>query len=116
VADLSRLGILLVAALIPVAGSAQPLPANSHPVHLSDRDWVNAYCTFCHGKEKIPQPTAGLVLDEDAVDVSRPDANPAFWEKVLRKLRAATLRQQIWTALNIPLEDQTALVFRVVTT
>jgi hypothetical protein len=56
------------------------------PAHAQDgnnpRTVLNQYCVACHNETL---KTAGLMLDQ--ADVDKPAANPALWEKVIRKLR-----------------------------
>ena len=52
----------------------------------SSRQLLNRYCVTCHN-ERLE--TADLRLDN--VDVEQIGANPALWEKVVQKLRTATM-------------------------
>src|SRR5262249_33814221 len=47
---------------------------------------IESYCVTCHN-EKLK--TAGLVLD--TLDVTKPGANAEVWERVIEKLRAASM-------------------------
>jgi len=47
---------------------------------------LQKYCITCHN-ERLR--TAGLALD--AVDISKPDANPDVWERVITRLRARSM-------------------------
>ena len=51
-----------------------------------ERDLLDRYCVTCHNEQL---ETAGLRLD--ATDVTNVAANPAVWEKVVRKLRAGAM-------------------------
>jgi hypothetical protein len=64
----------------PAPQSAVNVPASSGS---PTRTLVNQYCVSCHN-EKLK--TAGLMLD--TVQAEPVGANPAIWEKVVRKLRA----------------------------
>jgi hypothetical protein len=83
---------LLAGALVTVATGSVPLHAaapiqpesvgaGSEPRALLDR-----YCVTCHNQRQL---IAGLALD--AEDVTNVSANPAVWEKVVRKLRAGAM-------------------------
>jgi len=52
----------------------------------SQRQFLDRYCGTCHN-ERLK--TAGLSLER--VNVSRPDAQPEVWEKVVRKLRTGVM-------------------------
>jgi mono/diheme cytochrome c family protein len=52
----------------------------------SQRQFLNRYCATCHDQR---QKSGGLSLVE--ADVSRPDAQPEVWEKVVRKLRTGVM-------------------------
>jgi hypothetical protein len=64
--------------LVSAAGTAA---AQSAP-----RAMLDTYCVTCHN-DKLK--TAGLALDK--VDVTKPSANAEVWEKVIEKLRAASM-------------------------
>jgi hypothetical protein len=51
-----------------------------------ERALLDKYCVTCHNDRR---KTAGLLLDKE--DVERVDRNPEVWEKVLRKLRTASM-------------------------
>src|SRR5262245_20718449 len=55
-------------------------------VASSQRQFLDRYCATCHN-ERLK--TGGLTLDR--ADVSRPDAQPDVWEKVVRKLRTGVM-------------------------
>jgi mono/diheme cytochrome c family protein len=61
-------------------------PAASAEVATRARVLVDTYCVTCHN-EKLK--TGGLVLEHR--DVASPTADPALWEKVIRKLRTGTM-------------------------
>jgi mono/diheme cytochrome c family protein len=63
-------------------GPASPgnSPATSH------RQFLDRYCAACHN-ERLK--SGGLSLDQ--VDVSRPDAHPELWEKVVRKVHTGVM-------------------------
>jgi mono/diheme cytochrome c family protein len=52
----------------------------------SHRRLLDQYCVTCHN-ERLK--TAGLRLDQ--IDISRPDAEPEVWEKVVRKLHTGIM-------------------------
>ena len=68
---------------IQAAGAQSPSPAPVSSLPPSPRAVLDTFCVTCHNARLR---TADLQLD--AVDVERPAANAAVWEKVLRKLRA----------------------------
>src|SRR6185295_8735121 len=63
------------------AASARHSPAAS-----SQRQFLDRYCATCHNDRL---KTGGLSLER--VDVSKPDAQPEVWEKVVRKLRTGVM-------------------------
>jgi hypothetical protein len=64
----------------PVAPGAQS------PVISTQRQFLDRYCTTCHNDRL---KTGGLTLER--VDVSRSEAQPEVWEKVVRKLRTGVM-------------------------
>ena len=70
------------------AQSRQALPpGQGDAVQAADVQAVlNRYCVGCHNQRTL---TANLALD--TLDVADPDARPATWEKVVRKLRGGTM-------------------------
>jgi mono/diheme cytochrome c family protein len=70
---------------------------------LSQRQFLDRYCATCHN-ERLK--TGGLSLDR--VDVSRPDAQPEVWEKVVRKLRTGVMPPP--NMLQPPKADRLALL------
>src|SRR5215510_2386230 len=71
----------LCLALMPVQAQTPAAPASS-----SQRQFLDRYCATCHN-ERLK--TGGLSLEK--VDVSRPDAQPELWEKVVRKLHTGVM-------------------------
>ena len=67
--------------LAPAATAA----AKTDPIH---RALLDKYCITCHN-EKLK--TAGLVLEQQRVDLDHPSAGAETWEKVIRKLRSGTM-------------------------
>src|ERR1700751_4729489 len=65
--------MLLIAVLLAVTQSAP-------------RAMLDTYCITCHS-DKLK--TAGLSLE--SIDISKPSANAEIWEKVIGKLRAASM-------------------------
>ncbi len=74
---------LLAAGLVAPALSAA---ADFAPADA--RALLDQYCVTCHNAR---QKTAGLVLDQDAVDVHNLPARADIWERVVRKLRAQSM-------------------------
>jgi len=65
----------------PVAAAAQSPAAQS-----SQRQFLDRYCSTCHNDRlKIGD------LSLERIDVSKPDAQPEIWEKVVRKLRTGMM-------------------------
>src|SRR5215510_6938199 len=56
------------------------------PATSSQSQFVDRYCVTCHNDRL---KTGGLSLER--VDVSRPDAQPEVWEKVVHKLRTGVM-------------------------
>ena len=83
---LSQAGAVLVvlAAATGVAGAQQP--AHGAAGATPERSLLDRYCVTCHN-ERLQ--TAGLELD--TADVTQVAADPAVWEKVVRKLRAGAM-------------------------
>ncbi len=81
------LHVAVVFAMLATAGPAGAEQAASAEVSTTpERALLDRYCVTCHN-ERLR--TAGLELDTaDAADVS---ADPALWEKVVRKLRAGAM-------------------------
>ncbi|OFW17940.1 MAG: hypothetical protein A3H97_11570 [Acidobacteria bacterium RIFCSPLOWO2_02_FULL_65_29] len=70
-----------------VATSTEQPRVVSAPVRATDAGAVvNKYCVTCHNKTLR---TGGLALD--TVDAANPGANPETWEKVVAKLRQASM-------------------------
>ena len=75
---------LILAAAAAPAGAAQA--GSAEATTTPERMLLDRYCVACHN-ERLQ--TAGLELDTaDVTDVS---ADPALWEKVVRKLRAGAM-------------------------
>ena len=73
--------------LAPVQSHAQqreveatPPPASSH------RQFLDRYCTTCHNER-----TKSGALNLVQANLSKPDARPELWEKVVRKLRTGVM-------------------------
>jgi mono/diheme cytochrome c family protein len=73
-------------ALVVVSGRVQPVSAQQ-PASATSAEQVvlNRYCVSCHN-DRVK--TAGLALSRG---VENPGADPARWEKVVRKLRAGVM-------------------------
>src|SRR5262244_2867193 len=56
------------------------------PATSSQHQFIDRYCVTCHNDRL---KTGGLSLDR--ADVSRPDAQPEVWEKVVHKLRTGVM-------------------------
>ena len=83
---LALVGIVL-AALVSAAGPARAEQAASGGAAPSaERALLDRYCVACHNAR---QQTAGLQLD--IADVDDVAADPALWERVVRKLRARAM-------------------------
>ena len=76
--------LAVLAAATGIAGAQQP--ARSAADATPERALLDRYCVTCHN-ERLQ--TAGLQLD--TADVTRVAADPALWEKVVRKLRAGAM-------------------------
>ena len=68
------------------AGAEAPPSAGVPPAAAVGRQLLNRYCTTCHNQRL---ETAGLNLD--AVDVAHVSDGAETWEKVIQKLRTATM-------------------------
>src|SRR6185503_6580223 len=73
--------LLRTQAQTPVASQSGNSSATS-----SQRQFLDRYCATCHN-ERLK--TGGLSLER--VDVSRPEAQPELWEKVVRKLHTGVM-------------------------
>src|SRR5580765_6483245 len=62
------------------------LPSSAAAAAAPHRAVLQKYCITCHN-ERLR--TAGLALD--TVDISKPDANPDVWERVITRLRARSM-------------------------
>ena len=87
----------------PVAQQSNAAPADHSPATSSQRQFLDRYCATCHN-ERLK--TGGLSLDR--VDVSRPDAQPEIWEKVVRKLHTGVMPPP--NVLQPPKADRLALL------
>ena len=87
-----KLGLAGLAAMLLLSVDVQisAQQSNAAPAGLSptasQRQFLDRYCAQCHN-ERLK--TAGLSLDQ--VDLSRLDARPDLWEKVLRKLHTGVM-------------------------
>lgn len=81
----NRLGSIPV--LVVLAGTLAVAQTESTAGNPS-RMFFDRNCVTCHNSER---PTAGLALDAEAVDPSRPDEHTEIWEKVIRKLRTGAM-------------------------
>ena len=84
--SLLQVGVVL-ALLATTAGFAvAEQAASAATTAMPERALLDRYCVTCHNERLL---TAGLQLDiADVTDVS---ADPALWEKVVRKLRAGAM-------------------------
>ncbi len=78
--------ILAGASQIVGAAGQQARPAPTASDAAGSRVVLNRYCVSCHNERA---KTAGLMLDK--LDLATVGANPEVWEKVVRKLRAASM-------------------------
>ena len=85
------------------AASAGPSRATS-----SQRQFLDRYCATCHNDRL---KTGGLSLER--VDVSRPEAEPEVWEKVVRKLHTGVMPPP--NAMQPPKADRLALLTQLET-
>jgi hypothetical protein len=69
-------------------GAAQPTVPQAAATS-SERAVINRYCVTCHNERRKTPEGAPLMLD--VVDVDHVSAEPAVWEKVVRKLRAGAM-------------------------
>ena len=76
--------LVLLAAGVGVAHGEQA--ASVEPAATPERALLDRYCVTCHN-ERLQ--TAGLELD--TADVANVSADPALWERVVRKLRAGAM-------------------------
>src|SRR5262245_22796156 len=70
--------VLMVSAPWPALAQT----AATQPPPSPDKAFVSQYCLDCHNQKR---KTAGLALD--TADVDKPTADPAVWERVIRRLR-----------------------------
>jgi mono/diheme cytochrome c family protein len=66
--------------------ASQPPPASPVAATTTPQALFTQYCITCHNQKLR---TAGLALD--SVDVTQPGANEELWERVVEKLRAASM-------------------------
>jgi mono/diheme cytochrome c family protein len=76
----------LCLALVHMQAQTPVAPAAQSPATSSQRQFLDQYCVTCHNDRL---KTGGLSLER--VDVSRPDAQPEVWEKVVHKLRTGVM-------------------------
>src|SRR5262244_4060359 len=79
-------GSALCLALVHMQAQTPVAPAAQSPATSSQRQFIDRYCVTCHNDRL---KTGGLSLDR--ADVSRPDAQPEVWEKVVRKLHTGVM-------------------------
>src|SRR5579872_5359070 len=82
----TKLRFALVLSALNLPAIAQEPTGNLSPPVSEYKSVLNRYCFTCHN-EKLK--TADLVLS--AMDVQNPAADPAVWEKVVRKLRTGQM-------------------------
>jgi hypothetical protein len=92
----------LCLALVHMQAQTPVAPAAQSPATSSQRQFIDRYCLTCHNDRL---KTGGLSLER--VDVSRPDAQPELWEKVVRKLRTGVMPPP--NMLQPPKADRVAL-------
>jgi mono/diheme cytochrome c family protein len=82
---------VIAASLLSVTTHAQTSSLAKQPAKTAPdlRKFFDTYCVTCHDSDLR---TAGLALD--ALDVTKPGANAQTWEKVIVKLRAASMPPQ----------------------
>ena len=72
-----------------VEAVAQQAAAAAPATVSSEKALVNRYCVTCHNQRRKTPEGAPLMLDQVSVDDV--GANPAVWEKVVRKLRSGAM-------------------------
>ena len=78
---------LLLSAQVEMSAQQNDAASAGHSAATSSqREFLDRYCATCHN-ERLK--TGGLSLER--VDVSRPDAQPELWEKVVRKLHTGVM-------------------------
>src|SRR5262245_14724007 len=92
----------LCLALVHTQAQTSAAPAGQSPTTSSQRQFLDRYCVTCHNDRL---KTGGLSLER--VDVSRPDAQPELWEKVVHKLRTGVMPPP--NMLQPPKADRIAL-------
>src|SRR5262245_41749010 len=80
-----RIGLAALAATLFVSVQVETSPQVVSNVS-TQRQFLDRYCATCHNDRL---KTGGLSLER--VDVSKPDAQPELWEKVVRKLRTGIM-------------------------
>ena len=73
-------------ALVPTRAQTPVAAAAQSPPQSSQRQFLDRYCSTCHNDRL---KTGDLSLER--IDVSKPDAQPEIWEKVVRKLRTGVM-------------------------
>ena len=76
----------LCLALVRMQAQTPIAPAAPSPVISTQRQFLDRYCVTCHNDRL---KTGGLTLER--ADVSRSEAQPEVWEKVVRKLRTGVM-------------------------
>src|SRR5262245_51000179 len=76
----------LCLALVHTQAQTSAAPAGQSPTTSSQRQFLDRYCATCHNDRL---KTGGLSLEH--LEVSRPDAQPEVWEKVVHKLRTGVM-------------------------
>jgi hypothetical protein len=71
--------------------SSQQAPPSTPAGAAADRALLDKYCVTCHNPRT---KSGGLVLDKDAIDVTRPPEGAEVWEKVIRKLHGRMMPPQ----------------------
>ena len=90
--EVLKIGLAGLAATLLLAVPAQTYAQQSSAVSTgtsatsSQRQFLDRYCASCHN-ERLK--SGGLSLVQ--VDLSKPDAKPDLWEKVVRKLRTGVM-------------------------
>jgi cytochrome c5 len=76
----------------PSQAAASRQTAATSPTPVAYQEMLNRYCTTCHNqKARIP---AGAPLALDTANLKDPGADPATWEKVVRKLGVGAMPPQ----------------------
>src|SRR5256885_17186980 len=77
---------LLLSVQVKISGQQSNAASTGTSPALSQRQFLDRYCATCHNDRL---KTGGLSLVQ--ADLSRVDAQPELWEKVVRKLHTGVM-------------------------